>query len=111
LELVAGLKGGPWTKSAAFIEDFRATSLPRLRRRRRVSLGVPGSFEPDAGLVQHRGPAGAHPEDGTVGCRAHTSSQNTTQPRKIDDSEYGKFAWVIDPEGNKVELWQPPTGQ
>jgi hypothetical protein len=21
------------------------------------------------------------------------------------------FAWVIDPEGNKVELWQPPTGQ
>lgn len=30
---------------------------------------------------------------------------------KIDDSEYGKFAWVIDPEGNKVELWQPPPGQ
>lgn len=30
---------------------------------------------------------------------------------KIDDSEYGKFAWVIDPEGNKVELWQPPQGQ
>lgn len=30
---------------------------------------------------------------------------------KMDDSEYGKFAWVIDPEGNKVELWQPPPGQ
>ena len=30
---------------------------------------------------------------------------------KIDDSEYGKFAWVIDPEGNKVEFWQPPAGQ
>lgn len=29
----------------------------------------------------------------------------------IEDSEYGKFAWVIDPEGNKVELWQPPAGQ
>jgi predicted enzyme related to lactoylglutathione lyase len=29
---------------------------------------------------------------------------------KIDDSEYGKFGWVIDPEGNKVELWQPPAG-
>jgi predicted enzyme related to lactoylglutathione lyase len=27
---------------------------------------------------------------------------------KIDESEHGKFAWVIDPEGNKVELWQPP---
>jgi len=30
---------------------------------------------------------------------------------KTDDSEYGKFGWVIDPEGNKVELWQPPPGQ
>ena len=30
---------------------------------------------------------------------------------KMDESEYGKFAWVIDPEGNKVELWQPPAGQ
>ena len=25
---------------------------------------------------------------------------------KVDESEYGKFAWVIDPEGNKVELWE-----
>lgn len=25
-------------------------------------------------------------------------------------SEYGKFGWVIDPEGNKVELWEPPEG-
>jgi predicted enzyme related to lactoylglutathione lyase len=30
---------------------------------------------------------------------------------KLDDSEYGKFGWVIDPEGNKVELWEPPAGQ
>jgi predicted enzyme related to lactoylglutathione lyase len=29
---------------------------------------------------------------------------------KTDDSEYGKFGWVMDPEGNKVELWQPPPG-
>jgi predicted enzyme related to lactoylglutathione lyase len=31
--------------------------------------------------------------------------------KKTDDSEYGKFGWVMDPEGNKVELWQPPPGQ
>ncbi len=30
---------------------------------------------------------------------------------KMDDSEDGKFGWVMDPEGNKVELWQPPAGQ
>jgi predicted enzyme related to lactoylglutathione lyase len=30
---------------------------------------------------------------------------------KVDESEYGKFGWVVDPDGNKVELWQPPQGQ
>jgi predicted enzyme related to lactoylglutathione lyase len=30
---------------------------------------------------------------------------------KTSDSEYGKFGWVLDPEDNKVELWQPPQGQ
>ena len=28
----------------------------------------------------------------------------------LDESEYGAFGWVMDPEGNKVELWQPPAG-
>lgn len=26
-----------------------------------------------------------------------------------EDSEYGNFAWVYDPENNKIELWQPPA--
>lgn len=30
---------------------------------------------------------------------------------KVDESEYGKFGWVMDPEGNRIELWQPPEGQ
>ncbi len=30
---------------------------------------------------------------------------------KTDESEYGKFGWVMDPEGNKIELWQPPAGE
>ena len=24
-----------------------------------------------------------------------------------DSHENGKFAWIMDPEGNKVELWEP----
>ncbi len=28
---------------------------------------------------------------------------------KIEDTEYGKFAWIMDPEGNRIELWEPPT--
>lgn len=27
---------------------------------------------------------------------------------RTETSEQGKFGWVIDLEGNKVELWQPP---
>lgn len=30
---------------------------------------------------------------------------------QTDESEFGKFGWVMDPEGNKVELWEPPVGQ
>jgi predicted enzyme related to lactoylglutathione lyase len=25
------------------------------------------------------------------------------------DEEYGKFGWILDPEGNKIELWEPPV--
>jgi predicted enzyme related to lactoylglutathione lyase len=25
-----------------------------------------------------------------------------------EESEYGRFGWFLDPDGNKVELWQPP---
>jgi catechol 2,3-dioxygenase-like lactoylglutathione lyase family enzyme len=24
-----------------------------------------------------------------------------------EDSEYGRFAWLMDPAGHKIELWQP----
>jgi predicted enzyme related to lactoylglutathione lyase len=30
---------------------------------------------------------------------------------RTEESEQGKFGWVIDPEGNKVELWEPPAAQ
>ena len=23
------------------------------------------------------------------------------------DADYGRFAWITDPEGNRIELWQP----
>jgi predicted enzyme related to lactoylglutathione lyase len=28
---------------------------------------------------------------------------------KTEESEFGRFGWVIDPDGNKVELWEPPA--
>jgi predicted enzyme related to lactoylglutathione lyase len=26
---------------------------------------------------------------------------------KIEDFDYGRFGWAIDPEGNRFELWEP----
>jgi predicted enzyme related to lactoylglutathione lyase len=28
---------------------------------------------------------------------------------KVDESEFGRFGWAADPEGNRFELWQPPA--
>ena len=27
---------------------------------------------------------------------------------RVEESEFGKFGWVTDPEGHRVELWEPP---
>ena len=27
---------------------------------------------------------------------------------RIEESAFGKFGWVMDPEGNRIELWEPP---
>lgn len=29
---------------------------------------------------------------------------------EIQDEDYGRFGWFVDPEGNKVELWEPKEG-
>ena len=26
---------------------------------------------------------------------------------KREDYDYGRFAWIMDPEGNRIELWEP----
>ncbi len=42
---------------------------------------------------------------------AQLRSEGCEVDTKVQDSEFGKFGWVMDPEGNRVELWQPPAGQ
>ena len=27
---------------------------------------------------------------------------------EVQEESYGKFGWVLDPDGNKIELWEPP---
>lgn len=32
---------------------------------------------------------------------------NVWVDEKTQEHEYGKFGWIMDPEGNKIELWEP----
>lgn len=40
---------------------------------------------------------------------AQLRSLGDTVDDKIEDSDFGRFGWVMDPDGNRIELWQPPA--
>lgn len=42
---------------------------------------------------------------------AQLRSEGCEVDEKIEESEFGKFGWVMDPEGNRLELCQPPERQ
>jgi predicted enzyme related to lactoylglutathione lyase len=33
--------------------------------------------------------------------------EGVTVDEKRESYDFGKFGWITDPEGNRVELWQP----
>ncbi len=38
---------------------------------------------------------------------ARLRAKNVEVLKRSDDEGYGRFAWILDPEGNKIELWEP----
>jgi predicted enzyme related to lactoylglutathione lyase len=34
-------------------------------------------------------------------------TEGIEQVGEIEEYEFGKFGWIMDPEGNKIELWEP----
>jgi len=36
--------------------------------------------------------------------------EGVEQYGEIEEYEYGKFGWILDPEGRKIELWEPVKG-
>jgi len=39
---------------------------------------------------------------------AALAAEGVTIDPKREDHDYGRFAWIVDPEGNRIELWEPP---
>jgi predicted enzyme related to lactoylglutathione lyase len=42
-----------------------------------------------------------------VGLVEQLRSEGVAVDDPTEASEYGRFGWVMDPEGNKIELWEP----
>jgi catechol 2,3-dioxygenase-like lactoylglutathione lyase family enzyme len=38
---------------------------------------------------------------------ARLKAKNIEPIKRTDDDANGRFAWILDPEGNKIELWEP----
>jgi glyoxylase I family protein len=38
---------------------------------------------------------------------AELTAKGVRIDEKRQDEDYGRFAWIYDPEGNKLELWEP----
>ena len=38
---------------------------------------------------------------------AALKKEGVTIVGEIEEYDYGKFGWILDPEGNKIELWEP----
>jgi predicted enzyme related to lactoylglutathione lyase len=38
---------------------------------------------------------------------ARLQSKGVAILKRVDDDDNGRFAWIVDPEGNKIELWEP----
>jgi predicted enzyme related to lactoylglutathione lyase len=34
-------------------------------------------------------------------------AEGVTVVGTVEEYPYGKFGWILDPEGNKIELWEP----
>ena len=41
---------------------------------------------------------------------AQLRAQGVSVDAKVTEDVTGKFTWLIDPEGNKIELWEPAAG-
>jgi predicted enzyme related to lactoylglutathione lyase len=97
-----GIPVQPWN-GAKF--DWREASHPEVRGSTAWSLFSKDShhFEPTAApfMINYR------VADLAAVLEALRNEGCTVDPR-TEASEYGKFGWVMDPEGNRIELWEPP---
>jgi predicted enzyme related to lactoylglutathione lyase len=104
---------------------FRSRDTEALAQWYETHLGVTGIWQQDAGMTvfsPFRADSDYFPADkqwminlrvddlnGLIAQLTAAGIAVETRPGEWDNSEYGLFARVVDPEGNNIELWQPPA--
>jgi predicted enzyme related to lactoylglutathione lyase len=46
--------------------------------------------------------------DDLDGILARVAAEGVEEVQERQDYDYGRFAWIMDPDGRKLELWEPP---
>lgn len=103
---------------------FRARDTEALAKWYETHLGVPGFWNQEAGLTIYspfKADTTYFPADkqwmvnfrvddldGLIAQLKSAGIAVETRPNEWDTPETGRFARVADPEGNQIELWQPP---
>ena len=77
----------------------RLSELARRVRQQHERITLTRNGEPEAVLVS---------VDDLEGMLQALQDAGAQVDDRREESEYGKFGWVTDPEGNRLELWQPP---
>jgi predicted enzyme related to lactoylglutathione lyase len=67
-------------------------------------FGPGNAFGPQQAMVNYR-------VDDLDGLIAQLTAAGVTIDPNRESADYGHFAWIVDPEGNRIELWQPLADQ
>jgi hypothetical protein len=90
---------GRMVVSLARLQESKEIGFDNLEHiRRRHEILRPGQTRPHDQLSRRQ----SEKDAGTV------EKGRRLVDRKTEDSEFGKFGWIKDSEGNRIELWEPP---
>jgi predicted enzyme related to lactoylglutathione lyase len=82
-----------------------AFSFPTSAQRPQVIFAL---FKPDNGYFPEAQKAMLNLQvDDLDGLLDRLKEAGVTVDEKRESYDFGKFGWITDPEGNRVELWQP----
>jgi catechol-2,3-dioxygenase len=98
-----GVLESPESSSSSFYATFEYRDLTNASVKRTTAWAILPSGNDITGA----------PRTGQINYRVRSMTETLSHLQskgvaidKTEDHEYGKFAWVTDPDGNKIELWE-----